>query len=68
MSIYAVYAEVTISLSAVVEADSEAEAIEKAESLNLPTICYSCSQRGYEAWGMYKIDGEPTNISAFEES
>jgi hypothetical protein len=70
MATYRVNAQVTISVSTLVEADSSRAAIEIAESRSMPSLCFACggtedSER--EEWSLGgDLDGEPTELFAEE--
>lgn len=59
---YTLRAEVTISLHATVEAETEAEALELADSLPLCTIFESGSDPTVEWCTSGELDGTPQNI------
>lgn len=50
-----------ITLTATVEAESEEEALYKAEELEPPQLCFNC-ERGHEGSWAPGMDGEPQNI------
>ena len=57
MAKYNVTAEVTISVTATIEANSKAEALEKARHLEMPDLCYQCSSEEIDQWCVDSIDG-----------
>ncbi len=65
--VYRVCAQVTISLYAEVEAESEGDARAAAEWLAMPDVCYSCGRRrdiDEGAWSYSEIDGDAMEIEA----
>jgi len=67
MATFHLTAEVTISVTTTIEADSEEQAREKATALGLPTLCYQCSRAGEDPEDGYwnvgsELDGEATII------
>lgn len=61
-------AEVTISLHAEIEAESEEEAREIVEAYEMPTLCYQCAGEQDEGhWSNTgEYDGEALNIRVEE--
>lgn len=71
MKKFAMAAEVTISLVAVVEAETLGEAMRKAEDLAVPDLCHVCSDAGdgTTEWQLTgSLDGEPRCITGVEDS
>lgn len=66
---YRVTAEVTISVTCIVEASSKKHAREIAEAADKQTLCHSCSSENdpeCPEWRADELDGEP-NILEVEE-
>jgi hypothetical protein len=61
---YRVCADVTISVSTVVEAESKEQAIEMAQEREMQGLCHQCSTgNDREEWSLSgEIDGEPMNL------
>lgn len=58
---YRVEGYLTISATAEVEAENEAEAREKAQSLSTPSLCHQCSGAGggHDTWQLNGFDDPP---------
>ena len=68
MKTYRVEAEVTISVSTLVEAKSMAEAIRIAEQRGMTAIHENCPDETAEWVTTGELDGEATNLVATEEA
>lgn len=55
-------ANVTISVRAEIEADTQEEADEIAYALEVPGLCYSCARGQEGCWAVGELDGEPYDI------
>lgn len=65
---YRVSAEMTISVSTVVEATSEAKALEAALDVPVQSLCHQCSNGADDEWSTSgELDGAPRNLRAEEE-
>ena len=66
MKRYRVAAEMTISVSTVVEAKTRAEAIKKAQERPVVRLCYQCARGAAETeWVTSgELDGEPQRLVA----
>ena len=65
---YRVIAEVTISMSVVVDAKSKAEAKRLASEAPMMSLCHSCAHGASDEWTTSgELDGEP-RITAVEEA
>ena len=65
---YTVTATLTIGVFTDIEADSEAEAIEKAEAERSPTmLCHQCGGDPATEWALCDgLESVPENIAAYE--
>lgn len=55
---YRLYATMTVSVSAEVDADSRDEAEAMAADLSVPELCFQCATQQDECWAV-ELDGEP---------
>lgn len=67
MSIFRVDAEVTISISTLVEAGSKEQALKIALTRGMPTIYEDCPDETEEWVTSGELDGEPRALTATEE-
>jgi hypothetical protein len=68
MTTFRVSGQVTISIFADVEAETEEEAMEKAYELSMPSLCHGCSSaHGHgDVWGVTEFDGEASHLRVDE--
>lgn len=55
---YRLYATITVSAHAEVEADSPEDAEAMAADLTVPDLCYQCATQQEDCWAV-ELDGEP---------
>lgn len=63
---FMVVAEMTISVSVYVDAESEEEASALAEKAPIQTFCHQCASGADDEWSAGELDGEPTIIEITE--
>lgn len=65
MSRYRVVAEITITMSVIVEADSEDEAIGVAEDCEKQSFCHQCASGDSDVWTLSgELDGDLDGLTA----
>lgn len=65
MPIFKVHAQVTIGISAQIEADTPEDAVTKAEDLMMPDLCIGCSKTHDPeegCWDVDALDGEAVEV------
>jgi hypothetical protein len=69
MKRYRLSAQVTISVSTVVDAESPEAAIEEAENRSMVSLCHQCAggEEEVEWITSGELDGEPQRVEATEE-